>query len=91
MLCLAVEGDEVVQGGIYRASPQTVGDCPKAEGKEAVGKGKAQKGKGSQGNTAHGDAACAEPLDDPMAHKAGQYGAGGNEKGNDTAQRKGNP
>lgn len=90
VLCFAVEGDEVIQGSIYGASSQTVRDCPKAEGKEAVGKGEAQKGKGSHGNAAHGNAAGAEPLDCPMAHKAGQYGAGGNEKGNDTAQRKGN-
>ena len=90
MLCLAVEGDEVVQGGIYGASPQPVGNCPKAEGKEAIGKGEAKKGKGSQGNAAHGDGAGAEPLDDLMAHKAGQYGAGADKKGNDTPQRKGN-
>lgn len=91
MLCFAVEGDEVVQGSVYGASPQPVGNCPKAEGKEAIGKRKTKKGKGGHGNAAHGDAACAEPLDDPMAHKAGQDGAGGNDKGNDATQRKGNP
>lgn len=91
VLCLAVEGNEVIQGSVYGASSQTVRDCPKAEGKEAIGKGEAKKGKGSQGNAAHGDGAGAEPLDDPMAHKAGQYGAGGDKKGNDATQRKGNP
>ena len=90
MLCFAVEGNEVVQGSIYGASPQPVGNCPKTKGKEAIGKGETKKGKGSQGNAAHGDGACAEPLDDLMAHKAGQYGAGGDKKGNDTPQRKGN-
>ena len=90
MLCFAVEGNKVVQGSIYGASPQTIGNCPKAEGKEAIGKGETKKGKGSQGNAAHGDGACAEPLDDLMAHEAGQYGAGGDKKGNDTPQRKGN-
>ena len=71
MLCFAVEGNEVVQSSVYGASPQTVGNCPKTKDKETIGKGEAQKGKGGHGNTTHGDAACTEPLDDPMAHKAG--------------------
>ena len=78
-----VEGHIVVQRRVHAARPQAVGHRPQAQGQEGAADGEAEEGGGGDAHAEGGDPAGAQPPGQPVAAKAGDDGAGGDDHGDD--------